>query len=83
MERRGLVSREGCATDGRGAWVLMTAVGKDAIHTAAPGHVNAVRHYVIDALTPEQLDQLASIAAAVQGRLEPACEELEAETCEE
>jgi len=83
MERRGLVSREGCATDGRGAWVLMTAVGKDAIQTAAPGHVNAVRHYVIDALTPEQLDQLASIAAAVQGRLEPACEELEAETCEE
>jgi DNA-binding MarR family transcriptional regulator len=83
MERRGLVSREGCATDGRGAWVVMTAVGKDAIQTAAPGHVEAVRRFVIDALTPEQLEQLAAIGAAVQARLEPVCAEIEAESCEQ
>ncbi len=83
MERRGLVSREGCATDGRGAWVLMTALGRDTIRTAAPGHVDAVRHYVIDALTPEQLEQLAAIGAAVQARLEPVCAEIEADSCED
>jgi len=81
MEARGLVSRENCATDGRGAWIGLTAVGRDAIGQAAPGHVDAVRRYVIDALTPEQLDQLVAIGAAVQARLDAACGEIEADGC--
>jgi hypothetical protein len=37
----------------------------------APGHVANVRQHVIDALTPEQLHQLAEIADAILGRLDP------------
>ena len=38
---------------------------------------------MIDALTPEQLEQLAAIGAAVQARLEPVCAEIEADSCED
>lgn len=79
MESRGLVSREECATDGRGAFVVMTALGRDTMATAAPGHVEAVRSYLIDLLTPEQLDTLAVIGEAVEARLTASCSELEAE----
>src|SRR3954449_3671739 len=48
MERRGLVVREECTTDRRGAFVVLTDAGRDAIERAAPGHVAAVRHLVFD-----------------------------------
>ena len=37
MEGRGLVRREECADDGRGAFVVLTAAGRAAIERAAPG----------------------------------------------
>src|SRR5215213_9422443 len=43
MEQRGLVRREECGTDGRGAFVVLTAGGRRAIEQAAPGHVASVR----------------------------------------
>jgi hypothetical protein len=36
-----------------------------------PGHVEAVREHVIDALTPEQVGQLGQIAEAILGRPDP------------
>jgi DNA-binding MarR family transcriptional regulator len=50
MARRGFVSREECAGDGRGALVALTAAGRAAIESAAPGHVAAVRKLVFDPL---------------------------------
>jgi DNA-binding MarR family transcriptional regulator len=69
MEARGLVERRDCVTDGRGLMVAITDVGRAAIADAAPGHVAAVREYVIDVLTPEQLRALAEIGEAVADRL--------------
>src|ERR1700691_605695 len=40
MERRGLVSRQECEADGRGAFVELTAAGAGAIAAAAPRHVS-------------------------------------------
>lgn len=65
MERRGLVRREKCPTDQRGAYIVLTDAGRDAIVAAAPRHVADVRRYFIDAITPEQLDELADIAERV------------------
>lgn len=70
MEGRGLVRKDECATDGRGAFVVLTPKGRAAIRKAAPLHVERVRHYVFDVLTPQQLDTLAEIADDVVGRLE-------------
>jgi DNA-binding MarR family transcriptional regulator len=39
MERRGLVAREECRDDGRGAFVVLTPEGRAAIEKAAPGRV--------------------------------------------
>jgi hypothetical protein len=41
------------------------------VQQAAPGHVAAVRHHVVDALTDEQIDQLADIGDALLARLDP------------
>jgi DNA-binding MarR family transcriptional regulator len=69
MERRGLVTREDCTSDGRGAFVVLTDAGWRAIQAAAPGHVASVRRHFIDLLSREQLDALAEISQTVVGRL--------------
>jgi DNA-binding MarR family transcriptional regulator len=69
MEQRGLVTREDCASDGRGAFVVLTDAGWRAIQDAAPGHVASVRRHFIDLLSREQLDALAEISQTVVRRL--------------
>lgn len=81
MEARGLVTREGDSSDGRGAVVVLTPFGRETIVGAAPGHVVAVRHYVIDHLTHDQLRTLGEIGDIVQARLVEACVEIEEENC--
>lgn len=69
MVERGLVRRESCPTDSRGAFVVMTAAGRKAIEAAAPIHVEHVRRLFLDSLTSEQLDALAAISEAVLAKL--------------
>ena len=69
MVARGLVTRRRCPSDQRGAFVVVSEAGRRAIEAAAPGHVAAVRRYVVDRLTPDQLDALRSIADAVLAAL--------------
>lgn len=61
MERRRLVQRVECAEDGRGAFIVITPQGRAAIEQAAPGHVTTVRRLIFDALTPDEIDALATI----------------------
>jgi DNA-binding MarR family transcriptional regulator len=61
MERRRLVQRVECAEDGRGAFIVITPRGRAAIEQAAPGHVNAVRRLVFDALSDEEVNAFATI----------------------
>lgn len=67
MAERGLVVREDCGTDGRGALVRLTRAGRDAYRRATPRHADAVRRALLEALSPAQADALAEIAAAVLG----------------
>ncbi|GGK76065.1 MarR family transcriptional regulator [Planomonospora parontospora subsp. parontospora] len=69
MQRRGLVERQECADDGRGAFIVLTATGRQAITDAAPGHVQAVRDLFFDALDPDQVDVLRHLADRVLARL--------------
>jgi DNA-binding MarR family transcriptional regulator len=69
MQRRGLVAREECTTDRRGAFVVLTDAGRDAIEKAAPGHVGLVRHLVFDGLSDEQVAMLESFVSRVLSRL--------------
>ena len=69
MERRGLVAREECTTDRRGAFVVLTGTGRSAIEKAAPAHVATVRHLVFDGLSAEQVVSLESTVNQVLSRL--------------
>ena len=70
MGDRGLVDREECSDDRRGAFVVITAKGRTEIEAAAPGHVEAVRQLFINPLTPQQLDALRDAAETVLAALE-------------
>lgn len=71
LEERGLVGRFPCPDDGRATNARLTEAGWAQVVAAAPGHVDNVRRHVIDALTPEQVDQLGGIADALLERLDP------------
>lgn len=65
MIKRGLVAREECAEDGRGAFVTVTAQGRETIEAAAPKHVAAVRRLVLDAVSPEEFATLGDLAERI------------------
>ena len=71
LEERSLVERFPCPEDGRATNARLTPDGWDVLVAAAPGHVANVRRHVVDALTPEQVEQLGAIADALLERLDP------------
>ncbi|MCU0268511.1 MAG: MarR family transcriptional regulator [Acidimicrobiales bacterium] len=72
MAERGLVTRERCDADRRGAVVAVTARGREEIAAAAPGHVRTVRRLFVDQLSPDQLDAIADAAEQVLAGLDRA-----------
>lgn len=69
MQARGLIEKDSCETDARGAYLRISEAGREAIGQAAPGHVELVRKLVVDLLTPQQLDQLAEIGERIAARM--------------
>jgi DNA-binding MarR family transcriptional regulator len=65
MANRGLVEKETCDSDRRGAFVVVTDKGREEIAAAAPGHVRTVRRLFIDLLTADELDTFADAAERV------------------
>src|SRR3954451_24954484 len=74
MEKRGLVVREECVEDARGALVRMTAAGQAAIKAAAPRHVTSTRRYVFDLLSDKEVDVLTAAFDRILANLEGAGE---------
>lgn len=70
MEQRGLVQRQNCVVDNRGAEVMLTGTGRELAKRARRVHDDAVRRYVVDVLTPEQIDALGDISRVVVANLE-------------
>jgi DNA-binding MarR family transcriptional regulator len=70
MQQRGLVERQDCPTDARGAFVQLSDEGLRAIQAAAPDHVETVRRHFIDLLTTDELDLLIGIAERVNTSLD-------------
>jgi len=81
LEERELIERFPCPEDRRATNATITQAGLDLLASAAPGHVDTVRANVLDALSPDQLEQLYQIAGAVLTRLDPD-ERLTATSCQ-
>ncbi|NUT35358.1 MAG: MarR family transcriptional regulator [Hamadaea sp.] len=69
LEERGWVRRANCAWDKRGQIATLTDEGFAFLEKAAPGHVEAVREAVFDALTPEQVEAFGAACTAIAARL--------------
>ena len=69
MEKRGLVVREECVEDARGAMVRMTKAGRAAIDRAAPGHVGATRRLFFDLLSDKDVNVLTKVFDRVLANL--------------
>lgn len=69
LERAGLVQRAQCDTDGRGVTAVLTDEGFTALSIAAHTHVRGVREYLVDAASPEDLEAIGRVMAAVQDKI--------------
>ena len=65
MQQRGLVDREECPSDERGAVLVLTKAGRRAIQAAAPPHVESVRRHFIDLLSDEQIKVLGDVTDTI------------------
>lgn len=79
LAHAGWIVRESYPGDGRGTIALLTDEGWDKLVATAPGHVRAVREYLIDLLTPQQLAQLQDISTVVRDQASPAYDKKPAE----
>lgn len=72
LEERGLLRRTPDPESPRYTRAVLTDPGWDVVVAAAPGHVAAVRRYVIDGLTEEQVKTLREVACHVTQQLDEA-----------
>ncbi|MGW3418265.1 MarR family winged helix-turn-helix transcriptional regulator [Streptomyces phaeochromogenes] len=69
LEKRGLLARSRIPGAGRRTNTTLTDAGYDVVVAAAPGHVAAVREYLIDELEPHELKALRRIGTAVEAAI--------------
>ena len=69
MQSRGLVQREECADDRRGAFVAITSKGRDSLSFAAPAHARTVKDLVFADLTGAELEVVGSFIEKVLSQL--------------
>ena len=71
IERQSFIKREPDPRDGRYTNAVLTDVGMEKVVASAPEHVAAVRSFVIDALTPNQLVGLNTAGELILDRVDP------------
>jgi DNA-binding MarR family transcriptional regulator len=69
LEESGWVRRRPCEHDKRGQLAELTDAGLVGLEAAAPGHVEAVRGGLFDALSPEQVAALRDISDTLVAHL--------------
>jgi len=72
LEQQGYLERTRCPGPGRRTNATLTQAGYEKVAQAAPGHVAAVRHLLIDLVTSEQLGSVRAVAQAVLAQIDSA-----------
>jgi DNA-binding MarR family transcriptional regulator len=70
LQRRGWVEREAHPGDARVTVAHLTDAGMDTIVSLAPGHVDAVRSLMLDAMTDDDVADLVRIGEKIVARLD-------------
>ena len=69
MVKAGIVDREQCADDRRGAFAILTEQGWSTLVAAAPDHVGSVRAHLVDQLTSKEFAALGLACQKVADHL--------------
>ncbi len=69
MEKRGLIRRDACADDSRGAEVVLSEDGARAFHASTVPHLRAVRETFVDAYDAEQLARIDTLTTTLRTHL--------------
>jgi DNA-binding MarR family transcriptional regulator len=77
LEKEGLLVREACPTDKRGANAVMTQQGWNRLVAAAPSHVSSVRRHFVDVLSPDEFAALGRACTKVVEHLQRADDHVE------
>jgi DNA-binding MarR family transcriptional regulator len=64
---RGWLSRAGSADDRRGVLVTLTQAGRDVLGRAIPVHARTIREFLLDPLTPAELELVAAALNRIAG----------------
>ncbi len=64
---RGWLSRAGTADDRRGVLVTLTPAGREVLHRAIPVHAQTIREFLLDPLTPGELELLSAALNRIAG----------------
>jgi DNA-binding MarR family transcriptional regulator len=72
MEQRGLIRRDDCETDNRGAEVVLTTAGAEAFRRSSAPHLHAIQELFIGALSPAQLASVRELSEALVESLDRA-----------
>jgi len=75
MVARGLIDRQGCAEDARGADVVLTDAGREAAQRARQVREESLQAIVFDTLGPEHMARLNEATTLLADRLARAAEE--------
>jgi DNA-binding MarR family transcriptional regulator len=71
LVRAGYVERAGAEEDGRGAYAVLTKVGREHFLTAARQHVALVRREFLSKFSDAELEQMASFWRRIDGHEPP------------
>ena len=70
MEKRGLIRREECAVDTRGAEIVLVPAGFEAFRRAVGPHLAAVAELFVAALSDDELTAAAILTRALRAHLD-------------
>lgn len=65
LESKGLLRRESCPSDRRGAFAVLTAEGRALMEETAPHHVAGVRAHFLDQVRTDELVAISSAFARI------------------
>ncbi len=69
LERAGFVRRDGCQSDGRGVFAVLTPQGRKLLEASAPTHVEGVRRHLVDLVSEDEREVLTEVFERVARHL--------------
>jgi MarR family transcriptional regulator, 2-MHQ and catechol-resistance regulon repressor len=71
LEDAGLVTREVCPSDRRGAFAVLSPAGRERLEAALPGHLSELQESFVEVLTADEMAALTAALRKLRDALHP------------